>query len=108
MTIFNEIVKQHAKSDKIFQKEASKARSDRSLENIMAARDRNDQAYFLFLFSRLEAEINLAADKLINSRCTGKLWTQNRAWIVLKDREPPLMSKCRTASKERWRRVERY
>jgi len=47
------------------------------------ARSRNDQAYFLFLFTRLEDAVNSAFKELIDIKAVG-MWQDNLAWIVWK------------------------
>lgn len=94
MTIFHEIIRQYGKADETFQKEVSRAKSAASRAKKEAARDRNDQAYFVYLFSRLEAEIHLAANNLIATRRTSRFWTQNRSWEILSPKKQTLMNKA--------------
>jgi hypothetical protein len=46
----------------------------------MEQRSRNDQAYFLYLFTRFEAEVNNAASVVVGNRTTGAAWTDRRIW----------------------------
>jgi len=50
-------------------------------------RDNNDQAYFIYIFSRLEDRIKSTCDKIITRKLTSKLSTRHKApWYIVKER----------------------
>ncbi len=45
------------------------------------ARQRNDQAYFLYLFTRFEAEVNASSETLLATRLASTTtWSERRIW----------------------------
>jgi len=50
-------------------------------------RQLNDQAYFLFMFTRFEGRVRDISDSLINSKVTNLVdWKINRAWDIINSR----------------------
>lgn len=84
MSVFLEIARQHAAADAAFESAIVVANQvdDRSaFDQGWLDRARNDQAYFLFLFTRFEEAINQAFASLIANKSAG-LWQDVRAWSV--------------------------
>ena len=89
MSVFLDIAQQHSIADVAFEAAiiaAYGANDHAAFDQTFAARELNDQAYFLFLFTRLEGEIDTAFDKLVSNKSVG-LWADVRAWQVWRDRD---------------------
>lgn len=74
MSIFLDIIDQHAYTDQFFVQAinaAMVANDDTAFDAGIARRSHNDQAYFLYLFTRLEAEINDSFNVLLSNRTVG-------------------------------------
>jgi len=84
MSVFLEIADQYAVADAAFadvEQQAFKADDDAAFDRAIKARQRNDQAYFLYLFSRYEAEVNSATRTLLATRMDPALeWLERRIW----------------------------
>lgn len=87
MNIFDELEDQYNDIDQLYAKKEFEAiENGRTKEErkYTQKRNLNDQAYFLFMFSRLEDHINNECDKLIaKKKRTGNSWRQNVAWSIL-------------------------
>lgn len=82
MTIYLEIAAQYAIADDAFaqaERIAFNNDDDAAFDAANTARKHNDQCYFLYLFTRLEAEINASVDRLIQVRLIG-VWADTRIW----------------------------
>jgi hypothetical protein len=89
MSVFLDIVEQHSITDVAFEVAiiaAYGANDDAAFDRAFAARELNDQAYFLFLFTRLEGEIDAAFERLVANKSVGP-WADVRAWQVWRDRD---------------------
>jgi hypothetical protein len=100
VTIFIEIVQQYVLADGAFASAEQKAfddDDDPAFDLAGRSRQRNDQAYFLFLFTRLEAAVNVATETLLAARLvTTVAWSDRRvwqAWSRVPIRDIPLLSK---------------
>ncbi|MDP4022393.1 hypothetical protein Q8W71_07150 [Methylobacterium sp. NEAU 140] len=100
MSIFLEIADQYALADTAFadaERTAFQADDDAAFDRAAQARQRNDQAYFLYLFTRYEAAVNAAIDTLLRGRADPSAsWADRRvwqAWSRLPVRDIPLLSK---------------
>jgi len=84
MTVFLEIKAQHALADAAFAAAEQKAfddNNDLEFDSAIRARQRNDQAYFLFLFTRLEHAVNAAVETLLAARLFATpAWSERRIW----------------------------
>lgn len=84
MSIFLEIRGYYADTDAGFEaaeKQAFLTDDETAFDAAGEARKYNDQAYFLYLFTRLEAEINTATEKLLAARTDlAVLWADRRVW----------------------------
>ena len=102
MSIFTDISDQWQIADTAFstlEGAAFAANDDAAYDLASDQRKRNDQAYFLFLFTRFEQAINEAARVIIQNRSVGPAWQDSRIWeawkaLVMRDeRNMHLMSK---------------
>jgi hypothetical protein len=84
MSIFQDIAAQYMLADKPFGdavQAAFDADDDAAFDAANQQRKHNDQAYFLYLFTRFEREVNLAVTQLLSVRAAGTLpWTDTRIW----------------------------
>jgi hypothetical protein len=84
MSIFLEIATQYAVADGVFadaEQHAYQADDDAAFDNARRARQRNDQAYFLYLFTRFEAEVNTSIETLLSGRLSfTAAWSERRIW----------------------------
>jgi hypothetical protein len=84
MSIFLEIAAQYAMADAVFadvMQQALEADDDAAFDNADRARQRNDQAYFLYLFTRFEAEVNASIQTLLSGRISSTAaWSERRIW----------------------------
>jgi hypothetical protein len=99
MTIFSELADEWQIADDAFsvlEQAAFSALDDGAFDTANEQRKRNDQAYFLYLFTRFEAEVNKAVKVLIQNRVTGIGWPERRIWEAWSRRgvdDVPFMSK---------------
>ena len=102
MSIFLDIADQWQIADDAFaalESNAYAANDDPSYDAAVDQRKRNDQAYFLFLFTRFEDAVTQAIKPIVNNRTAGAAWPERRIWeawsaLVLKDdRSMHLLSK---------------
>ena len=101
MTLFSDIATDHAVADAAFalaEQAAFQHDDDAAFDRADRARRRNDQAYFLYLFTRLEDAINEAvATLLLGRRAASVGWDDRRvwqAWSRMPVRDIALMSKA--------------
>ncbi len=84
MSVFLEIPEQYAVADAAFadvEQQAFQADHDAAFDRAIKARQRNDHACFLYLFSRYEAEVNSATRTLLATRMDPALeWLERRIW----------------------------
>ena len=84
MNIFSEIADQYQIADQAFaaiEQIAFTQNDDRTFDRAAEQRRRNDQAYFLYLFTRFEYEVNKGVASLIASRLAlGATWSDQRIW----------------------------
>jgi hypothetical protein len=83
MSIFLDISTQYALADATFGKaeqQAFDSNDDAAFDLASKQRRHNDQAYFLYLFTRFENEINQATQRLLASRVIGQPWPERRIW----------------------------
>jgi hypothetical protein len=84
MSVFLEIVGYYAVADAAFaaaEQQAFQNDDDAAFDEAGLARQHNDQAYFLYLFSRLEAEVNASAEALLANRLASTaMWSDRRIW----------------------------
>lgn len=84
MNLFQDIVDLYLKTDHVLQNEiviAANNNDDKAFEKGLLLRDLNDQAYFLFLFTRFESVIHSSFDTLLTARSAGS-WNDSRIWIL--------------------------
>jgi hypothetical protein len=99
MSIFADIADQWQIADDTFsalEQAAFAANDDQNFDAAMEQRRRNDQAYFLFLFTRFEDTVNKAASVVIGNRISGANWTDRRIWEAWSRRgveQVPFLSK---------------
>jgi hypothetical protein len=82
MTIFQDIADQYAIADAAFaqaEQNAFDSNDDAAFDRASEQRRHNDQAYFLYLFTRFEREVNRAAETLLTVRAGGT-WSDRRVW----------------------------
>lgn len=82
MSIFLDIIDQHARTDQLFVQAinvALAAVDEAAFDEAFENRNHNDQAYFLYLFTRLEAVINASFEILVSNRAVGA-WDVSRPW----------------------------
>jgi hypothetical protein len=98
MTIFTDIAAQYILADSAFaqgEQAAFDANDDAAFDLASAQRRHNDQAYFLYLFTRFENAVNRAVDALLAIRL-GVPWAERRiweAWSRVEIRDIHLLSK---------------
>jgi hypothetical protein len=83
MTIFLDISSQYSLAAAPFEQaeqRAFDANDDLAFDLASKQRRHNDQAYFLYLFTRFESEVNQAVQKLLAIRVTGQPWPERRVW----------------------------
>ena len=83
MSIFTEIADQWQIADDAFgalEGTAFAANDDVGFDAAGEQRKRNDQAYFLYLFTRLEDSVNKATGLILTSRVSGAPWAERRIW----------------------------
>ena len=84
MKAFADIAEQYARADAAlaeWEQDAYRREDEDEFDRAARARQRNDQAYFLYLFTRFEAEVNVAIRMLLASRAsTGVAWSDRRTW----------------------------
>jgi hypothetical protein len=84
MSAFLEIADQYAVADSAFavaEQRAFEADDEVAFDCTGRERKRNDQAYFLYLFTRYEAEVNSATEMLLAARATSSVaWSERRIW----------------------------
>jgi hypothetical protein len=84
MSIFQDIAAQYTLADKPFGdavQAAFDADDDAAFDAANLQRKHNDQAYFLYLFTRFEREVNVAVTQLLSVRAAGSLpWADKRIW----------------------------
>ncbi len=94
MSIFTDIAEQWQITDDEFaalESAAVEANDDHGFDSASEQRKRNDQAYFLFIFTRFEDAVNQAVKTIISNRTPSEApWTDRRIWeawskLVFKD-----------------------
>ncbi|MFZ0507289.1 MAG: hypothetical protein WAM29_04140 [Methylocella sp.] len=83
MGIFVEIADQWQIAENAFsalEQVAFAANDDASYDAADEQRKRNDQAYFLYLFTRFEGAVNHAVTIIIGNRVSGAAWSDRRIW----------------------------
>ncbi|MCO7227741.1 hypothetical protein NH398_00635 [Halomonas sp. CnH100-B] len=89
MGIFDELEGQYNEIDKkyaIIEFEAASRGWRKKEEKYKRKRELNDQAYFLFMFTRLEYRIRDESSQLIKSKQNSIIsWKQRAAWDILPD-----------------------
>jgi hypothetical protein len=84
MSIFLEIAFHYAVTDAALgadEQAAFQANDDAAFDRAVKSRQRNDQAYFLYLFTRFEAEVNAGVETLLTARTiSSAAWTERRVW----------------------------
>jgi len=84
MSIFLEVAAHYAVADAALGAEEQKAfhtDDDAAFDQAIKARQRNDQAYFLYLFTRFEAEVDAAVVALLVTRAgSSSPWLERRVW----------------------------
>lgn len=102
MNILDKLEEQYQEIDGYFSKLEFEARArgwNRKVEKYKKRRKTNDQAYFLFIFTRLEDRIREESAKLIRSKKnTLSSWRRRAAWDLLPSRpDAPLPFRNRLA-----------
>jgi hypothetical protein len=85
MSIFSDISDQWQIADEAFgalEHAAYAANDDPGYDAAGQQRKRNDQAYFLFLFTRFEDAVNEALDQIIKYLVSGVAWSDRRIWTA--------------------------
>jgi hypothetical protein len=84
MSAILEIADQYAVADAVFadaEHRAYQANDDTAFDKAVRARKRNDQAYFLYLFTKYEAEVDVAIPALLARRTDASAaWPERRIW----------------------------
>ena len=84
MSVFLEIADYYAVADAAFaavEQQAFQNDEDTAFDQAGVARQHNDQAYFLYLFSRFEATVNTASQTLlVQRRASTVTWSERRIW----------------------------
>ena len=87
MNLFDELEAQYNEIDRQYSSkefEASRRGWNRKEEKYHRKRELNDQAYFLFMFSRLEDHIRLESSTLISKKQSSiSSWKQRSSWDIL-------------------------
>jgi len=116
LSIFLDIIDQHAATDQIFVKsinDALAALDAAAFDKAFETRSHNDQAYFLYLFTRLEAVINASFDLLLRNRVVGP-WDTSRPWLHFseqKTQDIPLLVKAAMLTQkghQDWTKIQEY
>jgi hypothetical protein len=100
VSVFLEIADYYAVADAAFaavEQKAFQNDEDLAFDQARIARQHNDQAYFLYLFSRFEAAVNTASQTLLaQQRASTVAWPERRiwqAWARVQVREIAFLSK---------------
>jgi hypothetical protein len=100
MSVFLEIAEHYAVADAAFvavEQKAYQEDDDVAFDRAALARRHNDQAYFLCLFSRFEAEVSAVSKQLVANRLAVlPTWSERRiwqAWSGGSGRDPAFLSK---------------
>ena len=83
MPVFAEIADQWQIADSTFstlEQQAFVTDNDLAFDTAGEQRRRNDQAYFLYLFTRFEDAVNQAVAAIVANRVTGTAWPDRRVW----------------------------
>jgi hypothetical protein len=84
MSVFLQIASDYAAADAAFsaaEQRAFRDDDDTAFDEAGQARQRNDQAYFLYLFTRFEAAVNAATDVVLSGRMAlTTSWSERRIW----------------------------
>ena len=84
MSIFSEISRQHALADAPFEQAEQRAldeNDEQAFDEASKQRRHNDQAYFLYLFTRFENEVNGAVQQLLAALVhSSQPWADRRVW----------------------------
>jgi hypothetical protein len=83
MSIFTDVADQWQIADDAFgglEQAAFAADDDQRFDAADEQRKRNDQAYFLFLFTRFEDAVNEAVTVIVGNRVSGAAWAERRVW----------------------------
>jgi hypothetical protein len=84
MSVFLEIAGHFMMADRAFvaaEQKAFENNDDGAFDHAGLARQHNDQAYFLYLFSRFEAEVNASSEALLAKRLASTaIWSERRIW----------------------------
>ena len=83
MSIFTDIADQWQIADGAvgdLEQAAFAADDDQRFDAADEQRKRNDQAYFLFLFTRFEDAVNEAITVIVGNRVSGVVWAERRVW----------------------------
>lgn len=91
MGVFDDFRSQYAVADDSFditEINAFGKNDDAAFDLVSQQRKLNDQAYFLYLFTRFEGEVNKAVDDLFTAK-GGKdvLWSDRRIWDAVRSRQ---------------------
>jgi hypothetical protein len=117
MSIFSDIAAQWQIADDAFsrlEQAALASDDDPGFDAAVEQRQRNDQAYFLYLFTRFEDAVNSAASVVIANRTSGGAWADSRIWQAWSSRgvkEIPFLSKVEVLldkSRREYGAVKRY
>lgn len=117
MSIFLDIVKQYAATDQVFAEiiQSALVASDAiALNAAVEQRSHNDQAYLLYMFTRLEAVINECFEDLVSARSIGN-WHDTRPWLYFGEHKSyeSLSLLAKTAmltgkGGQDWKQIQRY
>jgi hypothetical protein len=83
MSIFLDIAAQHQLADAAFgeaEQRAFDAEDEEAFDLAGRQRRHNDQAYFLYLFTRFESKVNQVVESPLTARITGQPWQERRVW----------------------------
>jgi hypothetical protein len=84
MSVFLTIAEHYAVADAAFvavEQRAFQDDDDAAFDRAGLARQHNDQAYFLYLFSRFEAAVNASSQALLAQRlASAATWSERRIW----------------------------
>lgn len=84
MSVFLEIASYYAVADSAFaaaEQKAFQSNDDVAFDQAVLARNHNDQAYFLYLFSRFEAGVNASSEALLATKLASTAtWPERRIW----------------------------
>jgi len=89
LSLFLDIIDQHARTDQNFVEDiqdAIAASDDAAFDAALECRSRNDQAYFLYMFTRLETVINDSFKVLLTNRSVGD-WDIARPWLQFSEQK---------------------